>query len=256
MIGWKSLFAASVALIAFGLPRASIPPQEEPDDPFVCPPCGRGCDDGEFESGGSCSSCGMELILRSTIPQVAIALFPGTDVLSFAGPARIFASTEQMAVFTVADTRDPLRCGRYLDVVPKFAFDDAPHVDLLIVPPVRPRDMQDEYLMGWLARLAEQADYVLTVGTGSVAAAMSGELDGLEVAAGGFGFSVQLAAQFAPDVTFKTDLPIREAGKYFTARDNAASIDAAFLLLALMRSEDTAQVAAKRLGYAWPRESR
>lgn len=252
MIGTKALFGLGVLTACLAFREA--PGRDEGQEPLVCPPCGADCHDDTYEKAGNCSGCGMELVARSTVPQVAILLFPGTDVMSFSGPAGVFASSRGMNVYTVADTDDPVRCQGFLEVVPKYSFDDAPPADILIVPPARPDELIDEYIMGWLAGAAAEADHVLTVGAGAIAVAKTGLLDGEEVAAGGF--LLRRAAEYAPEVKFKSDLPIREAGKFVTARDSAAAIDAAFNVLASIDSADRAQTTARQLGFTWPAETR
>ena len=224
------------------------------DEPFVCPPCGADCHADEYERAGNCSGCGMELVPRSRVPQVAVLLFPGTDVMSFSGPAGVLAGSNGMNVFTVADTTDPLRCQGFLEVIPQYSFEDVPPIDVLIVPPVGPNELEDEYFMGWLAQAAEEADHVLTVGTGTLAAATTGLLDGEEVAAAGW--ALHRGPEYAPDVTFSADKRLRNAGKFVTARDNAAAIEAAFNVLALIESDEIASATAERLGFTWPREAK
>lgn len=249
MIGTKGLLGLGVLAVCLAFREA---PRLERQEPFVCPPCGADCHDGTYAKAGNCSGCGMELVARSAVPQVAILLFPGTDVLSFSGPAGVFASSHGMNVYTVADTDDPIRCQGFLEVVPQYSFDDAPPADILIVPPAGPTELDDEYIMGWLAKAAEEADHVLTVGAGTIAAAKTGLLDGEEVAAGGF--LLRRAAQYAPEVTFSSEVPVLEAGKFVTARDNAAAIDAAFTVLALVAGEDKAMTTARQLGFTWSPE--
>lgn len=249
--GWSGLLvAACLALTGGSAARVEVLGQDEA--PWVCPPCGADCHDDTYDERGNCSRCGMELVPRSQVPQVAILVIEDSDVLSFTGPAAVFAGSYRTNVFTVADTTDPIRCQGYLEVVPRYSFDDAPPPDVLIVPPGGLDVMGDEYVMGWLRKAAERSDHVLTVAGGSVIVAKTGVLDGQEVAVGGW--IATRAAQYAPEVRFATDRAIREAGKFTTARDEAAAIDASLDLLAILTDDDTARATAQRLGFVWPRE--
>ena len=66
----------------------------------------------------------MRLVPKSSIPDVAVLVLPGTDPASFSGPASVFSASHAMRVFTVADTTDPVRCQGYLDVVPTHGVVD------------------------------------------------------------------------------------------------------------------------------------
>lgn len=250
MIGTKSWIAVAVLVLGLGAARK----QEGQDGPFVCPPCGADCHANEYERAGNCSGCGMGLVPRTEVLQVAVLLFPGTDVMSFSGPAGVFASSHEANVYTVADTTDPVRCQGFLEVVPQYSFEDVPLPDVLIVPPAGPNELEDEFIMGWLAKAAEAADHVVTVGAGTIAVATTGLLDGEEVAAGGF--LVRRAAEYAPEVTFRADEPVLHAGKFVTVRDDAAAVGATLDVLALIEGDEVALTTARQLGFVWPAGSK
>ena len=71
---------------------------------------------------------------------VAIIVTEGANVIDFAGPWEVFQDTplpgtEQPAfrLFTVSESRRPVRLTGGLMVVPDFAFDDAPAPSVVVV---------------------------------------------------------------------------------------------------------------------------
>jgi len=125
---------------------------------------------------------------------VGILIFDGVEVLDFAGPFEVFSRTrlkpgvesrrsEESApfqVFTVAKARAPVSATGGLQVIPHHAFDDAPRIDLLVVPGgIGTRTLlHDAETLGWIRRIAAEARKVTSVCTGSLLFAKSGLLEG------------------------------------------------------------------------------
>lgn len=125
---------------------------------------------------------------------VAIVLFDDVEVLDFAGPFEVFSRTRlepgaasrrsedsaPFRVFTVAAGRAPVRATGGLVVMPDRGFEDAPAVDLLVVPGgfgTRAL-MKDERALAWIRSRAANAQRVASVCTGSLVLAEAGLLDG------------------------------------------------------------------------------
>jgi len=125
---------------------------------------------------------------------VGILIFDGVEVLDFAGPFEVFSRTrlkpgvesrrsEESApfqVFTVAKARAPVSATGGLQVIPHHAFDDAPRIDLLVVPGgIGTRTLlHDAETLGWIRRTAAEARKVTSVCTGSLLFAKAGLLEG------------------------------------------------------------------------------
>ena len=125
---------------------------------------------------------------------VAILLFDDVEVLDFAGPFEVFSRTRlepgaasrrsedsaPFRVFTVAAGRAPVRATGGLVVMPDRGFEDAPAVDLLVVPGgfgTRAL-MKDERALAWIRSRTASAQRVASVCTGSLVLAEAGLLDG------------------------------------------------------------------------------
>jgi transcriptional regulator GlxA family with amidase domain len=127
---------------------------------------------------------------------VAILLFDRVEVLDFAGPFEVFSRTRTepgvesrrrddhpsapFNVFTVAATRAPVSATGGLTVVSRYAFDDCPHVDLLVVPGgFGTRALiADAPTLDWIRAQSASARLTLSVCTGSLLLASAGLLDG------------------------------------------------------------------------------
>ena len=126
--------------------------------------------------------------------RVGIFLFPGVEVLDFAGPYEVFSRTrltpgvesrrsEESApfrVFTVAAASDAIVATGGLRVLPDFDFTSAPPIDLLVVPGgfgTRAL-LQDAAALAWIRQTAAAARRVTSVCTGSLVLAGAGLLAG------------------------------------------------------------------------------
>lgn len=125
---------------------------------------------------------------------VGILVFDGVEVLDFAGPFEVFSRTrlvpgldsrrsEESAPFrayTVARTLETVRATGDLKIVPHHSFEDAPKIDLLVVPGgfgTRPL-MNDEDTIQWIRKVASGSRKVTSVCSGALLLAKAGLLEG------------------------------------------------------------------------------
>src|SRR6266850_1937040 len=84
---------------------------------------------------------------------VAIVVYPGVELLDFAGPGEVFAAAGNGAfnVFTVAATRAPIVSQGFVRITPDYAIDDSPKPDLIVIPGGHAAAaFEDAKLMAWL----------------------------------------------------------------------------------------------------------
>jgi transcriptional regulator GlxA family with amidase domain len=137
-----------------------------------------------------------------------------------------------------------------LKVVPDFTFDDAPRIDLLVVPGgfgVRPL-LDDERHLAWIAATSATAQRTASVCSGALLLAKIGLLDGrratthwgsLErLAALGSGIRVEPGARFVDDGVM-------------TSAGVAAGIDLAFHVVATRHGREVAAETARYIDYPW-----
>jgi transcriptional regulator GlxA family with amidase domain len=100
-----------------------------------------------------------------------IVLYDDTEELDWAGPWEVFtmAARDEDSVVTIAETPCPIHCRKGLKVLPDHTFDDAPALDVLVVPGGQGsrREVDNPVLLDWLAKVAPGCAWVTSVCTGS-----------------------------------------------------------------------------------------
>jgi transcriptional regulator GlxA family with amidase domain len=116
--------------------------------------------------------------------RIAVALFDGAEELDWAGPWEVFGYwatrwPEEVQVFTIAETLDPVRCARGLRVVPDRSWSPTPIMDVLVYPGGRTRaEMQNTCVLERLRALSQGGTLLASVCTGAVVFAAAGVLQG------------------------------------------------------------------------------
>jgi len=193
--------------------------------------------------------------------KVGILIFEDVEVLDFAGPFEVLSRTRLVPgvesrrsddsapfhVFTVAATRDPVRATGGLVVLPRFAFDESPPIDLLVVPGGfgTRRLVADAGTLTWIRDTARRARRVTSVCTGSLLLASAGLLRGRRATTHGSALG-ELAAfdvgQVVRDQRVVDDVIVTSAGV-------AAGIDMALHVVETMFGRAVADETAAYLEY-------
>lgn len=194
----------------------------------------------------------------------AIVVFDGVEVLDFAGPFEVFSRTRlepglesrrsdasaPFRVFTVApETRDVVATGG-LRVQAHFTFEDAPRVDLLVVPGgFGTRALVNHAgTLGWLRRVAAEAQLVTSVCTGAALLARAGLLAGKR-ATTHFG-SYDWLASLDPTITVERGVRYVADG-VVTSAGVSAGLDMALAVVAERCGHAVAEETAHYLEYRW-----
>jgi transcriptional regulator GlxA family with amidase domain len=118
---------------------------------------------------------------------VAFLTSDGANVIDTAGPWEVFqdvhlesrgSSHDDMMpfrLFTVAQSKSPVRMTGGLHVVPDYSVDDAPQPRVIVVPAMR----GSARTLEWLRAKAPATDVTMSVCTGAFQLARAGLLDGL-----------------------------------------------------------------------------
>ncbi len=173
-----------------------------------------------------------------------ILIFDGVEVLDFAGPFEVLSRTRLVPgtesrrsdegapfhVFTVARTTDAVTATGGLVVLPRHSFEDAPSIDLLVVPGgfgTRPL-LQETETIDWIRRTAASARKTASVCTGSLLLARAGLLDNRRATThwGAFG----LLGSLGNNITVDREARFVEDG-VMTSAGVASGIDLAFHLV-------------------------
>src|SRR5450432_47572 len=113
---------------------------------------------------------------------VAIFLYPGVELLDFAGPAEAFSATPDFDVYTVsADGKEILSQG-FLTVKPQYSIDGAPVPDIVVFPGGdRELPSNNPKVLDWAGSLYAQKTLIMSVCNGAGILARAGLLNGLIV---------------------------------------------------------------------------
>lgn len=190
--------------------------------------------------------------------RIAIYLYPDVEVLDFAGPFEVFTTATRMhsrrqpeapplfATCTVARSTEPVRARAGLVVLPDHAFDDAPPIDVLLIPGgVVDAELADPAVLDWIVRTSRSARIVASICTGSFLLAKAGLLDGRRATTHWEDLD-DLRRAF-PAVEVVGDVRWVDEGAIVTAAGIAAGIDLALHLCARLASPALARITARQM---------
>jgi transcriptional regulator GlxA family with amidase domain len=244
--GFSSGFALVCVLLLIS--PASIDAGDDVRGGFICPPCGCAKDGQIFEKAGSCPACGMVLVKKDEIRNVAIVVHNGAELLDFAGPGEVFAAAGPFNVYTISETKKPIISQGFVEVTPQYDVTDSPRPAIIVIPGGGSRAlMGSEPLMKWIEKSAADAEVVLSVCTGALALAKLGLLDGLEVTTH---FSaIEALKKQAPRSKVHENTRFVDNGRIVTTAGVSAGIDGALHIVSRLLGEDAAHGTARYMEY-------
>lgn len=183
---------------------------------------------------------------------VGILLFDGVEELDFAGPYEVFGMATHAApddrVVTIAQSRDPVRGFNGLQVLADHAFDDAPELDVLVVPGGQGtrKEVDNPVLVDWLRRVAPGCRWVTSVCTGTLLLHEAGPARGKRVTTH-WGFAQTLRER--GDVEVVDGVRYVQDGNLVTAAGVSAGIDMALWLVGQIWSVEHARNVQRAMEY-------
>jgi transcriptional regulator GlxA family with amidase domain len=181
---------------------------------------------------------------------VAYALTQGANVIDTFGPWETFLNVmwdegdKHIMPFqniTVAPTKDALRMGGGLRVLPQYTFGEAPQPHVIVVP----AQMGNDALHDWLRKASAKADVTMSVCTGAFQLAKAGLLEG-KAATTHHAFYDRFAKAY-PDVELRRGLRFVDNGNICTAGGLTSGIDMALHVISRYYGRDRAVATAKYL---------
>lgn len=167
---------------------------------------------------------------------IGILLFDGVEELDFAGPWEVFAAAaagkpEELRVVTIAERHTPIRCNKGLRVLSDHAFDDAPALDVVLVPGGQGtrKEVDNPVLVGWLRRIGERCTWITSVCTGALLLHEAGFTAGRSITTH-WAF-VPALRERAKDATVLADVRYVQDGNVVTAAGVSAGIDMALWMV-------------------------
>jgi transcriptional regulator GlxA family with amidase domain len=196
---------------------------------------------------------GQEAAAAPTRRNVAVVLFPGVELLDFAGPGEVFAGVRgehgpAFEVYTVATSRAPLASMGFVTLTPQYTFEDCPEPDIVVVPGGNVPD-GDQALLAWLGASAQHAELMMSVCNGALVFAEAGLLRGLEVTT--HHSALQALALAEPKAKVLTNRRFVDNGRVLTAAGIAAGIDGALHVVERFCGAESAWATARYMEYDW-----
>lgn len=182
---------------------------------------------------------------------VGILTFPDAEELDFIGPWEVFAAAAHLRdgdrVLLLAEDLAPVRCAKGLVVVPQVRWDDAPPLDVLLVPggEGRRRQMNNPSILAFLRRRAPECTWVTSVCTGSFVLASAGLVTGLQVTT----HWSRIDELRAHPVVVRDDVRYVCDGNIVTAAGVSAGIDMALWLVGQLHSPDFSREVRRYIQY-------
>lgn len=209
----------------------------------------------------SLSACG--LFSRPAEPaddprlQVGFLLLDGIYGSELVAPHDVFQHTvfhtePGMRVFTVGRSHRPVTSFEGLVIVPDYSLDDAPRIDVLVVPSAEHNldtDLDDARLIDWVRRVGEDADHLLSICDGAFVLAQAGLLE--QCACTTFPSDIGAFRERFPQLDVREDVTFVVDGKAITGVGGAKSYEPAFWLVEHLYGAETARNVGKGLVIDW-----
>ena len=183
---------------------------------------------------------------------VAILLFPGAEIIDYAGPWEVFGGAG-FDVFTVAANAGSFRSSMGQMLTPDYTFENCPPAEILLLPGgAVPRLAKDDPTLKWIQQKSQQSTYTMSVCNGAFWLADAGLLDGKSATTIHHAIP-KLASQF-PNVKVVSERRFVDNGTIITTAGLAAGIDGAFHMVQRILGEATARQVATGMEYNWQPE--
>jgi cyclohexyl-isocyanide hydratase len=112
--------------------------------------------------------------------QIGAIIYPRMDQIDFTGPFEILARLPRSDFHVIWKDKTPVDDWAGLTLTPKMSLDEAPQLDLLVVPGGRGQQalMHDAKILRFIHKQAEGAKFTLSVCTGALLCGAAGLLRG------------------------------------------------------------------------------
>jgi transcriptional regulator GlxA family with amidase domain len=178
---------------------------------------------------------------------VAIFIHEGVELLDFAGPGEVFASSG-FEVYTVAATTEPIVSQGFVTVTPQYSIDNAPAPDILVLPGGSTgTPLKNPAVIEWIRKVSRDTTVSLSVCTGAFLLAKAGLLDGLSATT--FHGQIDGLRSAAPRTTVIENTRWVDNGRIVTTAGVSAGIDGALQVVTRLRGQDVAERTARYMEY-------
>jgi transcriptional regulator GlxA family with amidase domain len=164
-----------------------------------------------------------------------------------------FHARPGIEVFTVSPDGKPIATFEGIRITPTYSFQNAPAIDLLVVPSARgsmDADLQNRALIDWVRQAGGAARHVISLCDGTFVLAQAGLLDGVPVTT--FPDDYERLSKAFPNIDLRINVSFVDAGKILTSEGGARSYDVAMHLVDRLYGPQVATEIGKGLLIPWP----
>jgi putative intracellular protease/amidase len=182
---------------------------------------------------------------------IGIVLYPGFEVLDVFGPTEMWANIPDFKLVMIAQIKGPVRSAQGVTVQADYGFDDAPKLDVVMVPGGvgTYTELKNPVFLDYLVKADRESEFTTSVCTGSALLAKAGLLKGHSATSNKKFFA--LAEAQDPSVKWAKSARWVEDGKYITSSGVSAGTDMALGLAARIYGPGPARSLARTLEYQW-----
>ena len=179
--------------------------------------------------------------------QIGCFVFPRQDQIDFTGPFEVLSRIPDATVHVIAKENAPFRDMKGLILTPEMTIEEAPALDLLVVPGGFGQEalMEDEAVLSFIRRQAQSGGIVFSVCTGAVLCGAAGILRGMRATTHWAAFELLRYFGATP-----TKARVVVDGKLISASGVTAGIDGALTVAAMFRGDAVAQGIQLSIEYA------
>lgn len=164
----------------------------------------------------------------------------------------IFHTDPGMKTFIVSPTEEPIVTFEGITVTPHYSFDNAPDIDILVVPSAEHNmdsDLEDARLISFVKETGTKAQFVMSLCDGAFILAQAGLLDGLKSTT--FPSDINKMRERFPSLDIYEDVSFVHDGKAITSAGGAKSYDPALYLVEYLYGKQKAEGVARGLVIDW-----
>jgi transcriptional regulator GlxA family with amidase domain len=164
----------------------------------------------------------------------------------------VFHTDPGMEVFVVSPTKEPIITFEGLRIIPDYSFDEAPAIDVLVVPSAKhsmDTDLEDDVLIQFVKDRGAKARYVISLCDGAFVLAKAGLTDGHESTT--FPSDIPKYRIMFPNLTVHEAVSFVHDTNLITSAGGAKSYDPALYLVELLYGQKVAQGIAGGLVIDW-----
>jgi transcriptional regulator GlxA family with amidase domain len=189
------------------------------------------------------------------VTRIGVAVFDGAEELDFAGPWEVLGAwatqwpDDDVEIFTVASSTEPVTCAKGLRVLPDHTWESAPPIDVLVYPGGigTRRELTDADALERLRGLRDRGALMTSVCTGALVFAAAGLLR--DRPATTWWGRLDTLQELDPTIDVRADDRFVDSGEVVTAAGVSAGIDMALHLVARLHSVDRARDVRRYIQY-------